>query len=170
MRRKDSRKVSFVCGLLACAAPLAAHAVPGQALKAGSTLKDVLGTWGEPEEKIERAVKRETVWRYKQGAYVVFKEGQVVSSHLGDEAQARQEKKAAKIAVAAEAKKKADTAVESKDILRDIVREIPSGSDVPYSEPAPSNDPNVAGLIPNPIPNRSGPPGIAPAIVDDEEG
>jgi hypothetical protein len=175
MRRKDQRKTSFALGILAFTYPLVAHALPGQPLNPGVTLKDVLGSWGEPEEKIERAVKREVVWKYKQGAYVVFKEGKLKASHVGDEEQARQNKKAAKMAVAVESKRKADAAVDSKDVLRDIVKEIPSGADVPYSEPlAPSNDPNVAGLIPNAIPNRSGPPGMAPvgvpALVDGEDG
>lgn len=172
MKSRCRSRFIFVCGFLVCAVPFSSFAVPGEVLKEGATLKDVLGSWGEPEEKIEKGVKREVVWRYKQGAYVVFKNGRLASSHIGDEAQSRQEKKAAQAAVADEAKKKAEAAVESKDVLRDIVREIPSGAEAPYTEPQPpSNDPNVAGLIPNPIPQRGGPPGIAPVPIDEgEEG
>ncbi len=130
----------------------------------GAPLREVLAAWGEPDERVERSVKRELVWNYKGGALVVFKDGRVKSFKSGTTDSQLQAKKAA---AAAEASKKSVSAsTESKDFLRDIVREIPSGADGPAPLDAPpSNDPNLAGLIPNAVPQRGGQPAIAPGVV-----
>lgn len=132
----------------------------------GASLRDVLTAWGEPNERIVRGVKRELVWSYKGGARVVFKDGTVVALRgAGDE-----RKVVIKNVAAVESVKKvAVEADESRDILRDIVREIPSGPDGGSSSPSASlasSDPSLAGLIPNAVPpSRGGPAGIAPGVV-----
>lgn len=137
------------------------HSAP---LKRGATLREVLAAWGEPDERIERGVKRELVWRYKDGSMVVLKDGRV--SVFSSPAIEKVEQ--AKRLEQAEVDKKpaADTS-SSKDVLRDIVRELPSGPEGPSpGEPqAPSTDPDLAGLIPNAVPQRGGAPGIAPGVV-----
>lgn len=138
----------------------------------GSSLREVLAAWGEPEERVVRGVKQELVWNYKGGARVVFKHGTVSSFRTGDAEKKVLAKKAAEVDPV---KKVAADSEESRDILRDIVREIPSGPDGPSSGGAPpSSDPNLAGLIPNAVPpQRGGVAGIAPGIVvpspDEEE-
>jgi hypothetical protein len=142
----------------------------GDGVRKGAELRDVLAAWGEPAEKIDRSVKRELVWRYPKGAYVVFKEGKVTSfkTAVDPTIQAREKKKAIS-ATAATVVKEKDTAPigDSKDMLRDIVREVPSGADVPYSEPPAGISGSTSGLIPNPVPPVPVNPGqvIAPGQV-----
>lgn len=131
----------------------------------GASLREVLAAWGEPEERVVRGVKQELVWNYKGGARVVFKHGKVLSFRTGEAERQVQAKKAVE---AEPVKKVSADSEESRDILRDIVREIPSGPDGPSSGAAapPSSDPNLAGLIPNAVPpQRGGAPGIAPGVV-----
>ncbi|MEN9846434.1 MAG: hypothetical protein RIS36_1581 [Pseudomonadota bacterium] len=138
----------------------------------GSSLREVLASWGEPEERVVRGVKQELVWNYKGGARVVFKHGKVSSFRTGDAQKKALTKKAAELEPVRPVGVESE---ESRDILRDIVREIPSGSDGPLSGGAlPSSDPNLAGLIPNAVPSqRGGGAGIAPGVVvpspDEEE-
>lgn len=131
-------------------------------VRKGMMLRDVLAAWGEPQERVVRSVKHELVWNYKQGARVVFKDGKVISFKEPFTVQALQEKKIAKAVAAEKSAAAAAASVESKDVLRDIVRELPSGPDVPGSgdaSPA-SSDPALAGLIPNAVPGRAVPPGV----------
>jgi len=129
----------------------------------GAPLREVLAAWGEPEERIVREVKHELVWNYKGGARVVFKDGRVSSYRSTEAIQQQHAKKAAE---AEAAKKTKVVSTESQDMLRDIVREIPSGADGPMAPDAPqSNDPNLQGLIPNAVPGRNGQPAIAPGVV-----
>jgi hypothetical protein len=154
-------------------APTGAEAQREDRLAVGASLRDVLAAWGEPNERIVRGVKRELVWNYKGGARVVFKDGTVVALRgAGDEHKVVTKKVAAVESV----KKVAVEEDESRDILRDIVREIPSGPDGGSSSPSASlasSDPSLAGLIPNAVPpSRGGPAGIAPGVVvpvEDEE-
>lgn len=128
----------------------------------GAPLREVLAAWGEPDERVVREVKHELVWNYKGGARVVFKNGKV-SSYRSAEAIQQQAKKAA---AAEAAKKTTAVSTESQDMLRDIVREIPSGADGPMPPDSPqSNDPSLQGLIPNAVPGRGGQPAIAPGVV-----
>ena len=158
---------SIVMGVMAVASmnacPVDAQTRSDDKFTTGAPLREVLAAWGEPDERIERSVKRELVWAYKGGARVVFKDGHVTSFKVAATDSQTQAKKAA----AAEfAKKNVSASTESKDFLRDIVREIPSGADGPAPLDAPpSNDPNLAGLIPNAVPQRSGQPAIAPGVV-----
>ena len=130
----------------------------------GASLRDVLAAWGEPEERVVRGVKQELVWNYKGGARVVFKHGKVSSFRTAGAEQKALAKKSAEVEPVS---KVAADSEESRDILRDIVREIPSGPDGPSSGGAPpSSDPNLAGLIPNAVPpQRGGVAGIAPGVV-----
>jgi len=129
----------------------------------GASLRDVLAAWGEPEERVVRGVKQELVWSYKGGARVVFKHGKVSSFRTGD---AERQIQAKKVAEAEPVKKVSAESEESRDILRDIVREIPSGPEGPSSPGAPaSSDPNLAGLIPNAVPPQRGVAPIAPGVV-----
>ena len=158
---------SIVMGVVAIASihscPVDAQTRSDDKFATGATLREVLAAWGEPDERIERSVKRELVWNYKGGALVVFKDGQVISLKAGTTDSQLQAKKAAAAEIAKQA---VSASTESKDFLRDIVREIPSGADGPAPLDAPaSNDPNLAGLIPNAVPQRSGQPGIAPGVV-----
>lgn len=139
-------------------------------LSSGATLGDVLGLWGEPTEKVEKAIKREVVWYYPQGARVVFKDGKVKSWRPIDSIVEAQEAKEAAKAAAVPAGE--EVASETRDLVRDIAKEVPSGPDVPYVEPpaAPAGQPP---LIPNQIPpgGRGAPAGVVPGgdVELDEE-
>lgn len=136
----------------------------------GMVLRDVLAAWGEPQERVERSVKHELVWNYKQGAQVVFKDGKVKSFKEPLAVQVSQEKKMAKAVAAEKSAAAAAASVESKDVLRDIVRELPSGPDSPGGGDAPpaSSDPALAGLIPNAVPGRAVPPGVMVPAEEDQ--
>ncbi len=141
-------------------------------LTAGSSIGEVVGAWGEPTEKVEKGIKREVVWYYPQGARVVFKDGKVRSWLPPKELQRAEREKAEQAAAATPAS--AEFARETRDLVRDIAKEVPSGPDVPYVEqpqvPAPQVVPPV---IQNPaIQNGRGVvPGIAPEpdVIDEEE-
>jgi len=158
---------SIVIGVVAFAA-VASSSVAAQMRRhdlfsAGAPLSEVLAAWGEPEERVVRSVKRELVWNYKGGARVIFKDGRVVSYKVGPRDSQHEAKKAAEAEIA---KKAVSASPESKDFLREIVREIPSGAEGPAPIDAPpSNDPNLAGLIPNAVPQRAGQAAIAPGVV-----
>lgn len=130
-------------------------------LTPGATLGEVMDMWGEPKEKVEKGIKREVVWYYPQGAKVVFKDGKVKSWRPIDAVvQAEQERQAAKAIVAPAAD---DVAGETRDLVRDIAKEVPSGPDVPYVEP-PAPPAGQPPLIPNQIPpgGRGAPAGVVP--------
>ena len=149
-------------GLVMIPSVATAQAQKEDLVAVGAPLRQVLAAWGEPDERIIREVKRELVWNYKGGAQVVFKDGKVAAYRASDEEQLQSRK-----AAAANVSKKVDTASsESKDILRDIVREIPSGADGPVAgDPPPLSDPSLQGLIPNAVPGRNGQQAIAPGVV-----
>jgi hypothetical protein len=132
-------------------------------LQVGATLGEVLGSWGEPTEKVELAIKREVVWYYPQGAKVVFKGGKLKSWRPIDSiVQADKERERAKLEATPTGQ---EVAGETRDLVRDIAKEVPSGPDVPYVEPP--IVPGQAGqppLIPNQIPpgGRGAPAGVVP--------
>jgi hypothetical protein len=174
MRATFTSLIIGVC-IMACAnaSSSEAQAKRDDTFGVGASLRQVLAVWGEPEERVVRGVKQELVWNYQGGARVVFKNGKVSSLRTGEADRQAQAKKAAE---AEPVKKVSADSEESRDILRDIVREIPSGPDGPSSGGAapPSSDPNLAGLIPNAVPpQRGGALGIAPGVVvpslEDEE-
>lgn len=146
-----------------------AQANSANEVRKGMVLRDVLAAWGEPHERIVRSVKHELVWNYKQGAQVVFKDGKVSSFKEPLSVQVVQEKRLAKAIAAEKSAASAAASVESKDVLRDIVRELPSGPDAQGGGDGPptSSDPALAGLIPNAVPGRAVPPGVM--IPSEEE-
>jgi len=168
MKKISSRTLGLSLFSFLAAANVWADVPREQGVRRGAELRDVLAAWGEPAERIERSVKKELVWRYPKGAYVVFKEGRVSSFKAAEDSieEVREKKRAAQVTNPAAGQGGGDTAVanDSKDMLRDIVREIPSGADVPYTEPPPGA---TGGLVPNPVPPIPGGGGqpIAPGQV-----
>jgi hypothetical protein len=172
--RKDMKLGAIIFGSLVVAASVVtkAHAdIPrGEGVRKGAELRDVLAAWGEPAERIDRSVKKELVWRYPKGAYVVFKEGKVTSFKTAvDPTETVREKKKGVASTSAPIAMEKDAAPggDSKDMLRDIVREIPSGADGPYSDSSAGASGATSGLIPNPVPPVPGNPGqvIVPGQV-----
>jgi hypothetical protein len=128
-------------------------------IPAGSSYADVLSLWGEPVEKVEEGILKQNIWYYKDGAKVVFKHGRVKSFRSTDAVIAQQaaleESKASSQPVSAE------VAGETRDLVRDIAKEVPSGPDVPVVEPPASQQ----AIIPNqpPVGGRGSAPVIIPA-------
>lgn len=128
----------------------------------GSSYGEVLSIWGEPVEKVEEGILKQTIWYYKDGAKVVFKNGRVRSfrptNAVVAQIAAMHDAQAVAQPVATE------LAGETRDLVRDIAKEVPSGPDVPYIE-----QPGSAALpvAPNPIP--PGGRGAGPVIVPGEE-
>jgi hypothetical protein len=131
-------------------------------LRSGSTYGQVFSHWGDPKEKVERGLKGETVWYYPSGGFVVFRRGKVVQWRSPFGASSVAEQPTLTETVSAVATEPIDSL--TRDLVRDIAREVPSGPDVPYSEPPPplqvqpSSQPADGMLQPVPQP----PPGIAP--------
>lgn len=149
-------------------------------LKAGATLGEVLGAWGDPLEKVEKEVKQEVVWHYPDGAKVVFKQGKVTSWLAPASVREREAEVAA--AKAAATPSEIELSGETRDLVRDIAREVPSGPDAPFSDAPSAGAGAVAAApparsqpvtIPNQIPpgGKGAPPGIAPSLdaMDEEE-
>jgi hypothetical protein len=150
----------LVGALLALAATVAQPALAEKTkppLQLGASTGQVLTAWGEPVEKIERALKHEVVWNYPQGAFVTFKKGQVSAYQIAGgqvvDAKSQARQIAAQQTVAA-----APTEViagATRDLVRDIAKELPSSPDAPYTEPPPQ-----AGRAPS----RNQPP-APPAMI-----
>lgn len=124
----------------------------------GASYADVMNLWGEPVEKVEEGILKQSIWYYKDGAKVVFKEGRVRSFRPTNTVIAQQ-------ASLEEARRPVDAAAvelagETRDLVRDIAKEVPSGPDVPYVEPPLAAQPPI---VPNQIP--PGGRGAAPAII-----
>lgn len=132
----------LVGALLALATAVAQPALAEKTkppLQLGASTGQVLTSWGEPTEKIERELKHEVVWNYPQGAFVTFKKGQVIAYQLAGgqvvDAKSQARQIAAQQTVAA-----APTEViagTTRDLVRDIAKELPSSPDAPYTEPPP---------------------------------
>jgi hypothetical protein len=163
------RVCSFVAGL--CVLVLQLVVVPRAAqagdfskkIPAGSSYADVMGIWGEPIEKVEEGILKQTIWYYTDGAKVVFKNGRVRSFRSTNAVIAQQ-------AALEEARVPAQTATaelagETRDLVRDIAKEVPSGPDVPFAEPP---GPGQAAAVPNQMPSINR--GVAPAILPADDG
>lgn len=170
--------MALISGLFSviCAGSLASAADFSKKIPAGSSFGEVLGIWGDPVDKVEKTVKREVVWYYPDDAKVVFKDGKVRSYQSTRAVRTvESQTQAAKAALAASA----DTQLsgETRDLVRDIAKEVPSGPDVPGgdsgSAPVVVNPGQPPPLIPNQVPpgGRGAAPGIAPGevMVDAEE-
>jgi hypothetical protein len=105
-------------------------------LQKGSTIGSVFAQWGEPTEKIERELKSQVVWYYPNGAYVLFQGGKVIRwrSPVGGSGQ-EVARPTPKITAPPISTLAIDSA--TRDLVRDIAREVPSSPDSPYTEPPP---------------------------------
>jgi len=139
-------------------------------LQLGASTGQVLTAWGEPVERIERALKHEVVWSYPQGAFVTFKKGQVGSYQIAGgqvvDAKSQARQIAAQQTVAAAPTEAIAGA--TRDLVRDIAKELPSSPDAPYTEP-PSQPGRAAARNQPPQPPQ--PPAMIPgdAEADVEE-
>lgn len=149
----------------ACAADFSKK-IPG-----GASFGEVLGIWGEPTEKVDKNVKKEVVWYYPDGARVVFKDGKVRSSQSTKTIRATlEQQEASKAALATTTG--AELSGETRDLVRDIAKEVPSGPDSPGMDSSVGNIGQPPPLIPNQLPpgGKGAPPGIAPGeVVDDSD-
>lgn len=131
-------------------------------LRNGSTYGQVFSQWGDPKEKVERALKGETVWYYPGGGFVVFRLGKVTQWRSPFGASSVADQPTSKETVLPIATESVDSS--TRDLVRDIAREVPSGPDVPYSEPPPASQvqplPQGSDGMLQPVPQP--PPGIAP--------
>jgi hypothetical protein len=137
----------------------------------GSTIGQVLGLWGEPVEKVDKSVKGEVVWYYPDGGKVVFKQGRVSSWRPTNAIIAQKKQFAIPQRQAASAS--AQLSQETRDLVRDIAKEVPSGPDVPMPDAPPAVAHSQPPLIPNQVPpgGRGAPPGLVPGevMLDEEE-
>ena len=141
-------------------------------LTAGSSIGDVIGAWGEPAEKVTKGVKHEVVWYYPLGARVVFKDGRVRSWLPPKELRRAEQERAEQAAAASSVS--AEVARETRDLVRDIAKEVPSGPDVPFVEqPKAPAEQGIPPVVQNQaLQNGRGViPGIAPdpEALDDGE-
>jgi len=159
-----------------------ASAQPKPALSNGLSKSEVSRLWGEPKEKTEQESHHKEVWRYPDTAKVVFIESKVSNWGFGDANEAIEKPKKKEPVPSKEIKlDPADGDPGTRDLVREIAREIPSGPDSPASNepPPPAAIPgqNMAGQIVQPpfMPQQGVPqfpplgqqqPG--PLIVDDE--
>jgi hypothetical protein len=117
------------------------------ALKNGMISGDVVKLWGEPVERIEEEVKRRDVWHYPKGAKVVFHEsrvvqwsGSVATTQIISQSEPQREVPPPPEAVVLNP--------DTRDLVREIARELPSGPDVPFVES--SESPVNVPVVPNP--------------------
>ncbi len=158
---KRGWQVSFIALLIVAQAELANSDARYPDLKNGNTIGQVVQGWGDPTEKIERELKGQVVWYYPNGAYVLFQDGKVIrwrSPFGGSTADAQPIPKATVATVPTLA---IDSA--TRDLVRDIAREVPSNPDAPYTEPPPAPPVQAAPggydqqrVVPQP------PPGLVP--------
>jgi hypothetical protein len=130
-------------------------------LKNGNTIGQVFQLWGDPKEKIERELKGQVVWYYPNGAYVLFQGGKVIRWRSPSSGSMAEAQPAPKATVATVPTLAVDSA--TRDLVRDIAREVPSSPDAPYTEPPPAPPVQAAPggfdqqrVVPQP------PPGLAP--------
>lgn len=130
-------------------------------LKNGNTIGEVFQLWGEPKEKIARELKEQVVWYYPNGSYVLFQGGKVIRWRSPSGGSVVGAQPIPKATVAAAPTLPVDSA--TRDLVRDIAREIPSSPDQPYTEPPPAPPMQSAPggfdqqqVVPQP------PPGLAP--------
>jgi hypothetical protein len=152
---------NLCCLLSMCALVLAAEATAGDLSKrvpAGASFGDVITLWGEPVEKVDEGVLKQTIWYYKDGGKVVFKNGRVRSFRPTNAIIAQQQSMMEAQAKAEPAA--SEVAGETRDLVRDIAKEVPSGPDVPYVEAPAAQAPQVINA--NPVASRGGAPAIVP--------
>jgi hypothetical protein len=141
-------------------------------LVTGSAPSDVMKVWGEPQEQVEREIKREVEWRYSNGSSVTFREGAVVAWKTRVAASEtptvkidkprKNNGEEIKLNSPTKTKKSSD----GLDFVREIAKEIPSGSDSPSSggesPVSPQND--------APPPPPASPPSLVQQLVQPPNG
>lgn len=145
-------------------------------LAEGMTPSQVKAKWGEPKSVVEKEIRRERVWIYKDKKRVVFREGQLVSwdkSVPGEEITEIKQLNPPGY----EETPFVETS-DTLDLVRDIAKEVPSGPDSPGG--GSSDAPNLVPVPPAPVPAQpqalpgfqgfQGPPPVQQQIFDDEEG
>jgi hypothetical protein len=155
-------------------------------LNKGMAASQVVSLWGQPVEIQEFEAKRQEVWRYGKGDSVTIRESKVISWELraaqineitlsGSDQQVQK-----KDTLAGATAKVVEPNNETRDLVREIAKEIPSGPDVPMSDasgdPAAGNaviPPPAVGVPIQPAQNGlyANPPaaGFQPYIATDEE-
>lgn len=137
----------------------AAHAEPPKGeLPAHASPSDVRRLWGEPKSVTEYEIDRKSVWHYKDGAQVTFNQARVTdwrSPSVQERREPKPEKgEEQKRLPAKDVDDRDPPDIESRDIVREIAREVPSGPDSPSGDPGSSiqpPNPVVQGqMIPNP--------------------
>ena len=152
---------------LSVALPLAFADKAKAPLNLGIRTGEVVTEWGAPTEKIERALKNEVVWHYPGGAFVTFKGGKVIAYRLagGAVVDAKSQAAAVQAQQTIAAAPTATVAGATRDLVRDIARELPSNPDAPYTEPAPDSSAGIRGPRNPPAPP---PPAMVPGDIEDE--
>ena len=158
-----NKLLSFgVAMVIAAVVQVAAAADFSKKIPSGASYADVITLWGEPAEKVEEGILKQTIWYYKEGAKVVFRNGRVRSFRPTDTIIAQQASLEESKVFAQPAA--SEVAGETRDLVRDIAKEVPSGPDVPYVEPPAAQPP----IVPNQLP--PGGRGAPPAIVAADDG
>lgn len=156
-------------------------------IPAGASFADVMALWGEPVEKVEEGVLRQTIWYYRDGARVTFKDGRARSFRYSRTFIAAQRERAKAAdgllgdVVGSEQVRveKGEVNSEAMNIIKDIAKDVPSQPDSPYVEPPAAQ---AAPVVPpqqqqqgfnqmagNPG-NFGAPPGMIVAPGDDGSG
>jgi hypothetical protein len=130
-------------------------------LRNGNTIGQVIQQWGDPKEKVERGLKGQVIWYYQNGAYVLFQSGKVIRWRSPSSGSVVETQPVPKATVATVPTIAVDSA--TRDLVRDIARELPSSPDAPYVEQPPAAPMPVAPgsfdqqrVVPQPA------PGLAP--------
>lgn len=143
------------------------HAEPrSEDLKEGDTPGDVLRVWGEPVERVQKGLQGAVVWYYPRGTSVTFEQGRVREWHvegrrdvLPTPTGAAGTPGAVTPTVAAVVTTKIKQ--ETRDLLREIAKEVPSSPDSPSS--------SIDVVIPPPPPIQQPPPPPPPAPIQQPE-
>ena len=165
------RSLAFTPALLVFTASFATGEPRTPELKRGMNSGDVIKLWGPPAEREEHEVKRRDIWVYPKGARVVFSESKVVEWKVGVNPIAEP---AAAHSVSAAPEINTSFNPDTRDLVREIAKEVPSGPDVPYSDAPEPPNPGI-NAVPNPmpgqIPNPGGfnNPGVPQPFAADEE-
>jgi hypothetical protein len=159
--------VIFCSFALAVALPEAFADKAKPPLTLGLRTGEVVTQWGTPTEKIERALKNELIWHYPGGAFVTFKDGKVIAYRLagGTVVDAKSQAAAVQAQQTIAAAPTATVAGATRDLVRDIARELPSSPDAPYTEPPQDASAGIRGPRNPPAPP---PPAMVPGDIEDE--
>lgn len=146
----------------------------------------VVSLWGQPTEIQEFEAKRQEVWRYSKGDSVTIHESKVISweartnemnESFASGGDTHLQKGASRSGTVA---KVVEPSNETRDLVREIAKELPSGPDVPMpdtaTDPAAGNaviPPPASGVPIQPLQNNlyANPPapGFQPYVATEED-